>query len=147
MGTGAGFPGIPLKIYEPSMTLTVVDAVSKKISFVRQLCRILKLQDVTCIAARLEALPPSANFDVIVSRAVGAPPYLLRLAVPLLAPDGHVLLQRGQHAREEFAEQEDDVRTLGFYVADRHEVCLSFCEHPRYLVVFRKIPTTIATQK
>jgi 16S rRNA (guanine527-N7)-methyltransferase len=143
LGTGAGFPGLPLKIYEPAIALTAVDAVSKKISFVRQLCRGLKFQDVTCIAGRIEALTPSATFDLIVSRAVGDSPYLLRLASPFLAPDGQVLLQRGQAARQELVEQEAEFRTLGFYIADLHEVCLSFCEHPRYLVVFRKTSTSL----
>ncbi len=141
IGSGAGFPGIPLKIFFSELRLTAVDAVTKKIMFLRQICRGLALQNVECLAARLGETsstsapsPPLAAFDVIVSRAVGALPHLLTLALPYLAPAGHCLFQRGQHAMREIEEHADDIRRSGCQVINVQQITLSFLEHPRYLV-------------
>ena len=139
IGSGAGFPGIPLKILFPELRLTAIDAVTKKIIFLRQLCRSLALQNVECLAIRLgessvAPIPSLATFDVIVSRAVGALPHLLDLALPYLAPGGHCMFQRGQHALQEIGEHADDIRRSGCRVLDVQKINLSFLEHPRYLV-------------
>jgi 16S rRNA (guanine527-N7)-methyltransferase len=157
IGTGAGFPGIPLKIYAPDIYITAVDTVSKKVIFLRQLCRLLELHDVECVASRIEhlAFPPSSpwkpgetrekqltvrknSFDVVVSRAVGTIPYLLELAKPLLAPDGHVILQRGRNGKQEIFDQTHVLQETGFQVRTMIEVRFSFFEYPRYLMVFRQ---------
>ena len=138
IGAGAGFPGLPLKLYFPEISVTTVDAVTKKIMFLRQLCRGLKLQQVACVAARLgeasEAAAPRAAFDVIVSRAVGDLPYLTALARPYLAPGGHLLLQRGQQCPQEIQACRALFDTQGLAVVDMQTVRLSFLEHPRYLL-------------
>lgn len=157
IGTGAGFPGIPLKIYLPDIHITAVDSVSKKILFLRHLCRSLHLQDVECLASRIEDLAVSSSsfpqahkndgiskrvleksFEVIVSRAVGTISYLLGLAKPFLASGGHVLLQRGHNGKQEIADQVVLFREAGFQVIDMIEVCFSFFHHPRYLILFRQ---------
>jgi 16S rRNA (guanine527-N7)-methyltransferase len=146
IGTGAGFPGIPLKIYLPSLHATVVDAVSKKIAFLKHLCRALGLQEVTCIASRVEHLSSVSashniedSFDVIVSRAVGSLPYLLSLVTPLLKADGSLLFQRGPQAMQELATHADDLRTAGFQVQVCQEIQYSWLDRPRYLVAFRRM--------
>jgi 16S rRNA (guanine527-N7)-methyltransferase len=155
IGAGAGFPSIPLKIYFPDIQVTAVDAVAKKIGFVRHLCRVLQLQNVDCVTARLEqaaspsysetshakATPhsvPAQSFDLIVSRAVGTIPYLLELAAPWLAPQGHILLQRGHHGRHELAEQTIVLQNQRFQLVQRIEISFSFCTYPRYLLIFCK---------
>jgi 16S rRNA (guanine527-N7)-methyltransferase len=155
IGTGAGFPSLPLKIYLPDIQVTAVDAVAKKIGFVRHLCRVLQLQDVDCVTVRLEqtanssysetsyakATPPvvpARSFDLIVSRAVGTIPYLLELAAPLLAPQGHILLQRGHHGHHELVAQTIVLQNQGFQLVQRIEVPFSFCTYPRYLLIFCK---------
>jgi len=139
IGSGAGFPGIPLKIFFPELCLTAVDAVTKKVMFLRQICRSLTLPQVECLAAKLgepAAAPslPLASFDVIVSRAVGALPLLLDLALPYLAPGGHCLFQRGQHALQEVEEHADEIKRPGCRVTNVQKISFSFLEHPRYLV-------------
>jgi 16S rRNA (guanine527-N7)-methyltransferase len=157
IGTGAGFPGIPLKIYAPNIHVTAVDAVSKKIIFLRQLCRLLELRDVECVGRRIEQLAlcspslsqtgenrenqipvPKNSFDLVVSRAVGTVPYLLELTRPFLAPDGYVLLQRGHKGKQEIANQTRVLQKTGFQVSNTIEVHFSFFEFPRYLIVFRQ---------
>lgn len=139
MGTGAGFPSLPLKIYEPSLHVTAVDAVAKKIAFVRQLCRSLQFPDVTGVAGRIEEVSLQPSFEVIVSRAVGALDYIAGLAAPWLAPTGKMLFQRGHQAPQEVGEHADALQALGLQVESLHEVRLSFFTHPRYLVICGQI--------
>lgn len=142
IGTGAGFPGLPLKIYRPDLHVTAVDAVSKKIAFLRHLCRMLALQQIECVAARVENLAALSGvtahaaplFDVIVSRATGALPYLLTLAAPLLKNDGCLLLQRGPQALQELSDHAEDLSTAGFRVTRSQEIRFSWLEYPRYIV-------------
>ncbi len=143
IGTGAGFPGIPLKIYFPQMRLTVVDAVSKKILFLRHLCRQLPLSDVECLAMRLPAADSSSlasgNFDIVVSRAVGALQDLLLLAAPLLSPEGSILLQRGKEGLQEVEESQEFCLAQGLQIVENRELRLSFLSYPRYLLTFRSL--------
>jgi 16S rRNA (guanine527-N7)-methyltransferase len=158
IGTGAGFPGIPLKIHNPSIRLTAVDSVSKKIVFLRQLSRLLDLQNIECVASRIEPLAtrssclptakqkkaksatvPENSFDLIVSRAVGAIPYLLELAEPFLAPTGCILLQRGRNGKQEICNDTNFFQETGFQVMNTIEVNFSFFNYPRYLIMFRQI--------
>lgn len=139
IGAGAGFPGIPLKIFFPELRLTTVDAVAKKVMFLRQICRTLALPHVECLALRLgepsaASVLPLAAFDVIVSRAVGALPHVIALAQPYLAPDGVCLFQRGQHAPQEVQEHAEEIRRSGSRLINVQPISLSFLEHPRYLV-------------
>ena len=151
IGTGAGFPGIPLKIYYPGIHLTLVDAVLKKIMFLRHLCRSLNLDHTECLAVRLPSLSDSkqrqtlpdalakAQFDVVVSRAVGTVPFLLDLACPLLAPNGHLVLQRGKYGMQESEECQELFRQAGLRMIALTEVPLSFLTHPRYLLILRRL--------
>ncbi|MBD3304840.1 16S rRNA (guanine(527)-N(7))-methyltransferase RsmG [candidate division KSB3 bacterium] len=149
IGAGAGFPGIPLKIYSPGIRLIAVDAVAKKVRFLQHLCRGLALQKVDCVAARLEphvsshtplreahhaALQPRA-FDVVTSRAVGSIPELLQVAHPYLAPQGCLLLQRGRQGPHELREHRSWFQQYGFEDVHLLNVQFSFLEYPRYLMV------------
>jgi 16S rRNA (guanine527-N7)-methyltransferase len=128
--------------------VTAVDAVAKKIIFLRQLCRALQLQQVDCIASRIEALEPcqtayektSHCFDVIVSRAVGTLPHLIELALPFLAPEGSLLLQRGGQAPQELKEHAMFLEDKGLTVKEHREFQMSWLDHPRHLVSLHKSP-------
>jgi 16S rRNA (guanine527-N7)-methyltransferase len=103
IGSGGGFPGIPLKIASPTVSMTLIDGSRKKISFLKHIIRTLQLQNVDACQIRAEDLvqnlaqkiqtPPS--FDVIISRALSSLENYVRLALPLLAEEGVVIALKG----------------------------------------------------
>jgi 16S rRNA (guanine527-N7)-methyltransferase len=91
LGSGAGFPGVPMKIWAPNIALTLIEANQKKATFLRELARALTLTNINIQNTRAETLPPS-TFDVVTLRAVERLPKVLPVAVTLLAPDGRLAL-------------------------------------------------------
>lgn len=108
VGTGAGFPGLPLKILRPDIHLTLLDSLNKRIAFLQALCGELGLTDVTFLHARAEDAARQsgyrAGFDIALSRAVAPCPVLLELTVPFLCIGGASLMYKGPQAAEELAE-------------------------------------------
>jgi 16S rRNA (guanine527-N7)-methyltransferase len=97
IGSGGGFPGIPLKILRPDTDLLLIDAQRKKVHFLEHVIRRLGLKAIAARHVRAEALvrEPDARFDVVVSRALTALPALAKLAWPLLRPDGRLMAWSG----------------------------------------------------
>lgn len=96
LGTGAGLPGIPLAIAEPDWELHLLDSKGKKIRFLRQAALELGLSNVTAVQARMESYLPPEKFATIVARALAAPAEIVRLAHPLLAHPGRLLIMAGR---------------------------------------------------
>jgi 16S rRNA (guanine527-N7)-methyltransferase len=94
LGSGAGFPGIPIKLWAPHIALTLIESNEKKATFLREVVRALTLTDVNIQNARAETLPPS-TFDVVTLRAVEQFDQVLPVAANLLAPSGRLALLLG----------------------------------------------------
>lgn len=103
VGTGAGFPGLPLAIVEPERAFTLIDSVSKKVRFVAHAARTLGLGNVTALHARAESMRPATPFDTVVTRAFAALPDLLRIVRPLCGPGTRVLAMKGKRPDDEIA--------------------------------------------
>jgi len=105
IGSGGGFPGVPLKIMLPSLNVALVDASRKKISFLKQIIRMLKLKDIDAFHARAQDLPRdpafAQAFDVAVSRAFTSLDRFVGVAAPLVKPDGKILAMKGKKAKTE----------------------------------------------
>ncbi len=98
VGSGAGFPGIPLKVMMPSLDVTLVDATRKKVGFLNHVIRQLHLSHITAIHSRIEDLQQEweGKFDIIVCRAFSSLADFAEKSIPMLAPDGLLLAFKGR---------------------------------------------------
>ena len=101
VGTGGGFPGIPLAVACPKRHFTLIDGTQKKIRFVEECVAALDIRNVQALAARAETYPDEKQFDVVVLRAVGALANVLHNAGRLLAPHGRLLAMKGRAPDDE----------------------------------------------
>jgi 16S rRNA (guanine527-N7)-methyltransferase len=101
VGTGAGFPGLPLAVTNPDRQFTLIDSNNKKVRFVAHAARTLHLTNVTATHSRVEALNPTEPFDSVIARAFAPMPRLLEQVAPLCGPATHVLAMKGKNAHEE----------------------------------------------
>jgi 16S rRNA (guanine527-N7)-methyltransferase len=104
VGTGAGFPGLPLALISPQRSFTLIDSVAKKIRFVTHAVRQLALTNVTPLQTRVETLAPAAPFDTVLARAYAALPDLLVSVRGLCGPGTRVLALKGRYPADEIAE-------------------------------------------
>jgi 16S rRNA (guanine527-N7)-methyltransferase len=103
LGTGAGFPGLPLAIMHADREFTLIDGTAKKIRFVEHAARVLALGNVRALHARAEALRPDSPFDTILARAVAPLPELATLALPLAAAGTRLIAYKGRRPDAELA--------------------------------------------
>lgn len=106
IGSGAGFPGIPLKILEPSLNVTLLDSVNKKVTFMKHIIAELGLTGIEAVHGRAEELGKTrkGRFDVVISRALTNLPDFIKLGEPFLTPDGILIAMKGSRANEEVKE-------------------------------------------
>ncbi len=107
VGSGGGFPGIPLKIMIPSLSVILMDASRKKVSFLKHIIRTLALESIDAIQGRVEMFATQMRFDVIVSRAFSDLNSFIRMAAPLLAKDGVLMAFKTEDASSEIASLKD----------------------------------------
>ena len=101
VGTGGGFPGLPLAIVNPARQFTLIDSSGKKVRFVAHAARTLELRNVTAVQSRAETLRPKVPFDTVTARALAPLPELLALLAPLCGPATRVLAMKGRWPGEE----------------------------------------------
>lgn len=141
IGTGAGFPGIPLKILRPDLQLTLIDSSEKKTAFVRQAAKELGLA-VTCLVGRAEDLVRTAlreSFGYALSRAVASLPALLELCIPFVKKGGLFIAYKGADYEEELAASANARNILN---AEVQHVFLPYAERSHALLTFLKREST-----
>ncbi len=146
VGTGAGFPGIPLKIAVPSFQLTLVESVGKKADFCRHVVDALALEKVDVLTCRAEemGLAPEyrEHYDWAVARAVANLPVLAEFLLPLVKIGGSMLAQKGESGPAEAHKAEKAVHLLGGRLRTLQKINLPGVAEDRYLVVVDKIAAT-----
>ena len=115
VGTGAGFPGMVLKIACPDIKLTLLDSLDKRIKFLRDLCDKLGFDDVNCVHMRAEEAPADyrQGFDIVTSRAVARLNMLSELCLPFAKKDGLFIAMKGPDCQEELEEANRCIAILG----------------------------------
>jgi len=140
IGSGAGFPALPLKLVRSGLQVVSVDAVAKKIRFQKHVVRKFGLAGFTAWHGRAEELPTAnlmpGGFERVVARAFASLPKLLELARPCLAPDGQVIAMKGPEGERELAEASDWLQQNGFRCRELIELRLPASGSIRQLLFF-----------
>jgi 16S rRNA (guanine527-N7)-methyltransferase len=146
VGTGAGFPGVPLKIVCPSMRLTLIEATGKKVEFLKHLVATLGLRNVTVLKARAEDVGQDPSYrerhDFAVARAVAEMSTLVEYLLPLVKVGGKALAQKGESAPAEVAAAEKAIHHLGGRLERLLPLELHGIAETRYLVMIDKVAAT-----
>ena len=146
VGTGAGFPGIPLKIIYPTMQLTLVESVGKKAMFCQHVVRVLGLESVNVIQSRAEDLGHKPEhretYDWALARAVANLNVLSEYLLPLIKVGGRVLAQKGESGPAEAQSAEKAMKLLGGKLKRLIPVNLPGIADDRYLVLIDKVAAT-----
>lgn len=146
VGTGAGFPGLPLKILEPSLNLTLLDSLGKRVSWLEQACTALGAQDVKCLHARAEeqALLPGFRdcFDLAAARAVAPLALLCELCLPFVAVGGFFLAMKSVDCGAELEQAGRCVSRLGGRLHKSWDYEIPGAGVAHRLVIVEKISST-----
>ena len=146
IGTGAGFPGIPLKIVMPSLEVTLLDSLKKRLNFLEGVIHKLGLENIQTLHGRAEDYGRDPEhkevYDYAVSRAVARMPVLLEYALPFVKVGGFFICQKGPGIIEELEASKKALEILGGEVVDVREVTLPFVERGHHVVVVKKIKRT-----
>jgi 16S rRNA (guanine527-N7)-methyltransferase len=148
VGTGGGFPGLPVKILLPQLRLTLLDARERTAAFLREVLRSLGIEGVEVVTARAEdaGRDPAyrERFDVVLARAVAPLPVLLELALPLLHLGGHLAAPKGSGALREIAASERALDVLGGGIVSSEPLEVPGGVYNQRLVIVRKMHPTPA---
>jgi 16S rRNA (guanine527-N7)-methyltransferase len=133
VGSGAGFPGIPLAIVMPDVHFALIESTGKKCRFLEQVRDTLELANVEVVQARAEAWKPAVRYDTVLARAVGPVADLVRNAGALVAGDGWLLAMKGRFPDEELAR-----KLNGWKVAAVHKLAVPGLAEERHVVELRR---------
>lgn len=127
VGAGAGFPSIPLKIVYPELSVTIIETLGKRVTFLNELVKALELTNVTCIHARAEeaAADFRESFDHATARAVANLPMLCELCIPFVKVGGSFIAMKGASGHEEVEDAKKAIRVLGCELKNSSDVYLS----------------------
>ena len=142
LGSGGGFPGIPLKIALPEMKVSLLESSRKKTSFLKHIIRTLPLPEIVVIHDRVENLLRNEAykdaFDVVISKAAFKLPPFLMWGAFFLAPGGILIAMKGENIKGEIEEANQAADLSGLYLADSQPVTLPITGRKRRILIYRK---------
>ena len=147
VGTGAGVPGMPLQILEPTAKLTLLDSLNKRIGFLQEVCDALGLKHTRCVHARAEeyAREHREQFDFATSRAVAALNILCELALPMVKVGGAFLAMKSVESDEELRQAKSAIAQLGGSVESVRDYTIPGTEIRHRLITIRKVKSSPAS--
>nr|WP_285851981.1 16S rRNA (guanine(527)-N(7))-methyltransferase RsmG [Sporosarcina luteola] len=146
VGAGAGFPSIPLKICFPNLSVTIVDSLNKRITFLTELASELELDNVTFIHSRAEDFGQNPKyrekFDIVTARAVARLSVLSELCLPLVKEGGIFISMKGAAAEEELMDAKKAINVLGAELVEKFSFNLPMEESERNIFIMNKVKKT-----
>lgn len=143
VGTGAGFPGLPMKIYNSSLDVTLVDSLNKRLNFLQEVTTTLGLSGVTCVHGRAEDLGHDKQyrekFDICASRAVANLATLCELCLPFVKVGGYLAALKGPKAEEEIEQAQKALKLLGGKVDRVIKYSIADTDYDHNIVLVKKI--------
>ena len=143
IGTGAGFPGIPLKIANPQNEVVLIDSLNKRIKFLDEVISINKLDKVQAIHARAEEIGHNKDyrgqFDIVTSRAVARLNTLLEYMMPLVKVGGECICMKGPNVEEELEEAKNAIEIFGGELEKIEEITLPESDNKRTIIVIKSL--------
>lgn len=145
IGTGAGFPGIPVKLYHPNIDATLIDSVNKKITVLNDVIEKLKLKKIEALHIRAENLAQDLNyresFDVVTTRAVSSLATISEYMLPFVKIGGMAICMKGPNIEQELEEAKKAIKLLGGEIEDIHKIQIND-EFERNIIIIKKINKT-----
>lgn len=145
IGTGAGFPGIPIKIVNPDVNIVLLDSLLKRVNFLNHVITELNLKDIKAVHSRAEELARTEYrdfFDIAVSRAVANLTLLSELCLPFVKKSGYFVAMKGPNVESELNDAKKAISSLGGKLVDVIEVTIEDSDLKHNLVIIRKIMDT-----
>ena len=146
VGTGAGFPGLPLKICYRDIELTLLDSLNKRINFLQEVSNSIQLENIKFIHGRAEDFGKSEEYreqyDIATARAVAGLPILMELCVPFVKVGGYFICLKGPNANLELEESKKAMDVLGVEFIEKIDIDLPEIDLEHNILVFKKIKNT-----
>lgn len=146
VGTGAGFPSVPVKIMRPMIDLTLLDSLEKRTRFLKQLSEGLELSGITILHQRAEDAARQKEhrevYDIVLSRAVANLPVLLEYCLPFIRKGGYMICLKGPSIDEELVKSKKALKLLGGELVEVLSVTIPFSDLDHKIAIFRKIKNT-----
>ena len=146
IGTGAGFPGIPLKIMNQNKKITLVDSLNKRINFLNEVCKEISLENIQCIHARAEELARDLeyreNYETVVSRAVARLNVLIEYMLPFVKKGGLCICMKGPNIDGELEEAKNAIKVLGGKFKSVESFFLPDSDIERNVIIIEKVAET-----
>ena len=146
VGTGAGFPGLPIKLLDKQLEVTLVDSLNKRINFLDEVICKMSIKDIQAIHARAEELARDSlyreKYDILVSRAVAQFNILLEYTLPFVRTGGKVICMKGPNSEEEIKDSKRALMVLGGEIEKIDNIILPDSDIKRNIIVVKKVKNT-----
>lgn len=144
VGTGAGFPGVPLKIIRPDIEITLLDSLQKRVNFLNEVVKLLDLKRCTCVHSRAEDYCQQfrEKFDISLSRAVAQVATLSEYLIPFVKVNGKTIMYKAQKLEEELEQGKNAIKMLGGKIEKICKIEVEEIEAIRNFVIIKKIAPT-----
>ena len=146
VGTGAGFPGIPVKMLMENVELTLLDSLNKRINFLKHICESTNLKNVEFVHSRAEDGGQNSKYrekyDIATARAVASLPVLLEYCTPFVKVGGYFICLKGPSVEEELKEAKKAISILGLEFVEKNDIILPYTDIKHSVLIFKKVKNT-----